>query len=258
MENLQKKSLRNVATVLTLFLAAVATAQAQSVDDPSAPSTDCKYEFGEGAFVWCVSENGNIVRLTSPKEAEHIRVGNVAEGYVVCAPGTGDGPYSDVNVASSGWGAAVLVEPPSETGVIIERTTTDGRFTLRQEFTGNRRDRSITIRMTVTNNSEDVDSVRLLRTADLDIDNTAGGDVFDKSRNAAWARQVRAVTLAALNRRVDHQVRVSKNRTPRNCVPAPYDDLPAVGLDLAASVRYDLGKLATGESHVVRVRYQVY
>ena len=252
-------SRRSVACVLGVCLAFASAAQAQDVDDPVTPGTGCKYEFGSGAFAWCVSENGNLVRLTSPKNAEHLAVENVAEGYVVCIPGTGDGPYSDVNVASSGWGPAVLVEEPSEAGVSIERTTDDGRFTLVQQFAGNRRNRSITIRMTLTNNGADVERVRLLRTADLDIDNTEGDDVFDRSRNAAWARQVRAVTLAALNRGVDHQVRLSTNKTPRNCVPAPYDEsVPAVGVDLAASVRYDLGKLATGESQTVRVRYQVY
>jgi hypothetical protein len=162
---------------LGLFVAFASGAEAQDVDDPVVPSMDCRYEFGSGGFAWCVSENGNLVRLTSPREAEHIAVGNVAEGYVVCAPGSGDGPYSDVNVASSGWGPAVLVEEPSETGVSIERTTIDGRFTLLQTFTGNRRDRSITIRMTLTNNGADVDRVRLLRTADLDIDGSSGDDV---------------------------------------------------------------------------------
>jgi hypothetical protein len=57
----------------------------------------------------------------------------------------------------------------------------------------------------------------------------------------------------------DHQVRLSTDKTPRNCVPAPFEDsVPAVDDDLAASVRYDLGALATGESRTVRVRYQVY
>lgn len=245
-----------VVSLVILVVASLAPAHGQSLVD-SDQSTDCAYEFGSGAFVWCVSEGGNLVRLTSPGDAEHIRVGNVAEGYVVCAADVG--PYFDVNVASSGWEAPVLVEPPGDTGVSIERMTSDGRFTLLQAFTQNRADRSITIRMTVTNNGEEIGNVRLLRSADFDMDNTRNGDVFDKSDNAAWARQTNSVTLAALNRGVDHHVRLSANLAPRNCSPnAHYGPVPSSGTDLAASIRYDLGHLAPGESRSVRVRYKVY
>ena len=249
-------SLRNVAIVLVLMLASNAQAQAQTLEAESVQRTACTYEFGSGDFRWCVSATGNIVRLTSPQDFEHIRVGSVNEGYVLCTPAAGS--YFDNGNASGGWEDPVLINGPSENAVTIERTTTDGLFTLRQEITGNNNARNITIRMTLTNNGGDVENVRVLRSADLDIDDSRGNDVFDKSADAAWARQLHAVSLAALNHNVDHHARVSGNLAPRNCAPAAQNYLPSIGADLAVSVRYDLGDLAAGASTVVRFRYHVY
>jgi hypothetical protein len=251
------QSVRYVVIALALVLASNLSAQAQTLEAESA-RTACRYELGSNQFRWCVSATGNIVQLTSPDDYEHIAVGSVSEGYAVCTPdGDGGGPYVDNGSLSSGWADPVLVAEPTETGVTIERTTTDGRFTLRQQFTGNAGNRQITVRMTLTNNGGDAENVRLLRSADLDIDNTRGNDVFDKSSDSAWARQVHAVSLSALNHNVDHVVRVSGNLAPRNCGPANQNYLPSAA-DNAVSVRYDLGELAAGESKSVRYRYRVY
>lgn len=254
-----EKSFGNVACVVTIVLASAALAQAQSVDDSNALGTDCRYEFGSGDFAWCVSEAGNVVRL-SVDGAEHIAVGTVTEGYVVCAAGAG--PYYDVNSASAGWGEPVLVEGPTENAVIIDRTTLDGRFTLRQfiHATGEAAgDNAVTIRMTLTNNGERrINDVMLLRTADLDVDGTEAGDVFDVSDNAAFARQESAVALLALREGVEHEARVSMDVTPTTCTPDAFSPLPAADADLAVSVRYDLGRMAEGKSKSVRVRYQIF
>lgn len=247
--------LRIVVITVFVFLAVIASARAQTIAADSVVRPACAYQFGAGDFVWCVSEAGNIARLTSPHEAEHIRVGSVDEGYVVCSPD--GGPYFDTGMSASGWDAPTLVEPPTEDSVRIARTTTDGRFSLLQEIRGNPRRRHLTIRMTLTNNGS-ATNVRLLRSADLDIDGSRANDVFDSSADAAWARQVHAVSLAALNHNVGHHARVSANLSPRHCGPAAQTILPAVGADLAVSVRYDLGELGAGESAAVLFRYQVY
>jgi hypothetical protein len=295
-----------LASMIVLALAGSAEAQTTPEIAP------CGFRFGSGAFVWCVSESGTLTRLTSPAGAEHIRVGNVNEGYVVCAANAS--PYYDAGSSSSGWGAPVVVPDPvvpdpvvpdpvvpdpvvldpvvpdpvvadsvaadpvaaesveddpddpstdvaaeatAGSGITIERSTIDGRFTLRQVFSANKGDRSITVAMTLTNNLEEATAVQLLRSADLDIDNTFNGDVFDKSADAAWARQAHSVTLSALNRNLNHQTRVSSNLAPRTCLPTSFFGIPAVNADLAASIRYDVGTLAAGGSKTLRFRYRV-
>ena len=250
------KSLKNVAGAWTLCFAFAALTQAQTVDDPNAPGTDCKYEFGSGDFAWCVSENGNIVRL-SVGGVEHIAVGTVAEGYVVCAAEAG--PYYDVNAASGGWGAPVVVDGPTETSVTIERTTLDGRFTLLQFIHSTQEENSITIRMTVTNNGpRRINDVMLLRTADLDVDGTEAGDVFDVSENAASAREASTVMLVALREGLTHEARISTDVAPTTCTPDSFGAAPATDADLAASIRYDLGRMAEGKSKSARIRYLVF
>lgn len=247
--------LRTVVIALLFLVAFNAPIQGQTLAPEAAAQPACAYQFGSGNFTWCVTANGNIARLTSPRDFEHIAVGNVSEGYVVCTPDGGS--YFDTGAASSGWASPILAADPTEDGVTITRTTLDGRFTLLQEIAGRHTSRTISIRATLTNNGGIVENVRLLRTADLDIDNTRGNDVFDRSADSAWARQHHAVSLSALNENVEHQTRVSANLSPRNCAPAAQAELPSIG-DLAVSVRYDLGHFEAGESKVVRFRYTVY
>ena len=218
-------------------------------------STECAYTFGTEGFIWCVSENGNVVTLTSPAGAEHLRVGNVAEGYVLCVADAE--PYYDVGPAAAGWGPATLVHEVGSASVAIERTTTDGRFSLRQDIVGNRWSRTVTVFMTLTSLLGDAAGVRVLRSADFDVDNTFGDDVFDKSSDGTWARQIHAVTLSALDVDVPHQSRISAELTPRTCTPSSVLGIPAVDSDLAASVRYDLGDLAAGASRTLTFIYRV-
>ena len=222
---------------------------------PPPVSTECAHTFGHEEFAWCVSENGNLVALTSPAGAEHIRVGNVSEGYVVCAPDADS--YYDVGTSSAGWEQAILVEAVGPSNVAIERTTTDGRFTLRQDVIGNSRERSITVVMTLTNLLGDATGVQILRHADVDVDNTFADDVFDKSADATWARQVHALTLTAVDGDVPHQTHISADPAPRTCTRAAVRQLPSQDSDLSVSVRYDVGDLAAGATRTVTFAYRV-
>ena len=66
------------------------------------------------------------------------------------------------------------------------------------------------------------------------------------------------MTLIALREALPHDAQVSADVAPTTCAPTPDGSFPVVGVDLAASVRYDLGRMAEGNSKSVRVRYQVY
>lgn len=236
-------------TLATLLIATGSAMHAQQ----TAGLTGCEYRFTQGVFSWCASANGNLIDLGSSGQ-EHIGVGKLLEGYAVCVPGLG--PYYDMGAVANGWAAAELIAPPGAAAAFsIRRTTLDGRFTLVQDFVG-RSDRSVTIGMSLTNNEEPLPDVRILRSADLDIDGTFRGDVFDRSADSVWARQINAVTLLVLNPTISHETRVSINTAPRTCTPTAVSSLPATG-DLAGSIRYNLGAMQTGQTKIVRVRYHI-
>src|SRR3954451_5061526 len=56
-----------------------------------ATSTSCfkTFQSGSGAafFRWCFSDHGNIVDVESPVTFEHLNIGDIREGYAVCANG---------------------------------------------------------------------------------------------------------------------------------------------------------------------------
>src|SRR5688500_6384913 len=141
-----------VVSLVSLFAAhGSAGAQGLFEPEPAPPTTssECAYTFGNEGFTWCVSVNGNVVALTSPARTEHIRVGNVSEGYVVCAADAE--PYFDVGTQAAGWDPATLIGKVGPVNVSLERTTVDGRFRLRHDIFGISKLRSIIVVMTVTN-----------------------------------------------------------------------------------------------------------
>lgn len=238
------------AVAAILWVSAPAFAQGTA-----AVNSTCAYEFGNSEFSVCVSPNGNIVRLTSPAGAEHINVGTLAEGYVLCA-GT-HLPYYDVAAAGARFGAPTLLDGPTSDSVTIQRTTGDGLFTVQQAFVANTTNRQITVTMTIINNGPTVSNVRLLRSADFDMDGTRTTDVFDRSNDSTWARQLRAASLSAQTRNVPHQARISPNLAPQNCGPATVAP-PTVNTDLASFVRYDIGSIPARGNRAVRFRYQIF
>lgn len=225
-------------------------AQAQTLAAP-----ECSYSFGTGDFRWCASANGTVVHLASPALVEHIRVGTTLEGYVVCAAGIA--PVYDLGAVADGWDAPLLIGTPTQTGVTIQRTTLDGRWTLRQLLRGNRNARTVSIAMTLTNNFEPLANVQILRTADIDMDGTLTGDTFDRSARSVWARQVRALVLSPGTLDVRAEARLSSSLAPRTCLPLPHTRAPVTGTDLAGSVRYDLGTLGSGAARTVSVVYRL-
>ena len=159
-----------------------------------------------------VSTHGNIVAFTSPNVAgaqyEHLGVGAFSEGYVVCyTPNVLGG--TNVTAVDTGdfdngrFGAAVTTVGPTT----VTRTTTDGYVRLKQSFVFNGTNKSLQIKMDLTNISNITEAtdaslvgVTLRRQADFDVD-TGGTSGWAAFANRFFADTRDGVT--AWNDRVD-------------------------------------------------------
>jgi hypothetical protein len=255
--------------LLTLAIGGQAAAQAnQQVqqDDFVAESISCfsSYAFGAGStlFNFCLSNHGNIVRLTSPVNFEHIAVGTTAEGYVVCDL-TGGVNYHDTASLEAGWNAPSSVSLPGTLPFTVVRTTTDGRFTLTQVFNRNTVEKEIRIDMTVRNNTAQQRNVLLLRYFDGDVNNDPGDDRYARTRDAVWAWEDRqtglfhGLKLRTRSHGLDHDTFVQTfPGTRTTCSPAPLAATPTGLGDFVGSMQHRLVNIPAGGSVTVSVIYE--
>jgi hypothetical protein len=127
----------------TLQAATVLDAQKQVADiSATDATTSCAYTFTTGSgptyMKFCVTVNGNITQFESPAGNEQINVQKVGEGYGLCtfnSESENSYDYYDWGESSSGnWGPPTLLSLTA-TEVKIERTTSDGNWTLTQTIT---------------------------------------------------------------------------------------------------------------------------
>jgi hypothetical protein len=165
---------------------------------PPPPSTiDCFATFTSGsgptAFNFCVTANGNVLRLEAPAGVEHIRIGTFMEGYAICDH-TLHLRYWDLGgfVPNGDFQAPTIVQPngPNTLPLTITRTTWDFIYTLKQIFSRSPQERSVSVSMTLTNNDLTFTgprSVSLWRGADFDVDgNTQNFGGATKDSAFAW------------------------------------------------------------------------
>jgi hypothetical protein len=136
----QKNALANGQTLQ----AATALDSQKQVADISATdaTTSCAYTFTTGSgptyMKFCVTVNGNITQFESPAGNEQINVQSVGEGYGLCTYNSESETsydYYDWGESDSGnWGPSTLLSQTA-TEVKIQRTTSDGNWTLTQTFT---------------------------------------------------------------------------------------------------------------------------
>jgi hypothetical protein len=146
----------------------------------ASPGTDCYATFTSGsgatAFTFCVTANGNVLRLESPAGAEHIRNGVYMEGFAICDQTLGLRYWDLGAYTPNGTFLAPTITQPNGLNTLpltITRSTWDNIYTLRQTYSGNAQDRSVTVTMSLTNNDITFTkprSVSLWRAADFDID----------------------------------------------------------------------------------------
>lgn len=161
--------------------------------NPNATQT-CTYKFtsGSGAtyLQFCVSVNGNIVEFNSPQGIEQLNQGGADEGYGICDTSTTVGYYDYAYADSGNWNPPTTVTHTA-TEVKIERTTSDGAWTLTQTIMpvpGTNPYAKIT--MALKNNSGVTKDAYLLRYGNADPDNARStGNYFqdyDGTLDSAW------------------------------------------------------------------------
>jgi hypothetical protein len=243
---------------------------AQSTEQPAAPvveaSTNCFATFAIGTVTYCVSEHGNIARLTSPAAApEHIRIGTIREGYAVCAAvAAGAAPavsYDSAN-AEAGWQAAVTIVQPNGANTLplcITRRTV-GNLELQQCFSHVANEREVDITMTLRNLSGAARySVTLDRYFDGDIAADAGDDRYTRSADAVWGEDgVHTLALADINGLAfPHTVAVHTfaGFLANACNQASVATPTAAG-DFVGRLSYQFGTLVANASRSIRVQYR--
>jgi hypothetical protein len=176
---------------------AAGTASINVKSDSLTPATEtCSYSFTvpgnlNSFLTYCVTVNGNIASLQSPKGFDYIAQGGVGEGYGVCDLSTGKSYFDWAYTDSGTWSAPTLLSS-SASAVRIARTTTDGLWTLTQtiaEQTGVQPYAKIT--MSLKNNTAITKDAYLVRYADVDPANAPFTDSsflesFDSSQYSAW------------------------------------------------------------------------
>lgn len=154
-----------------------AAASGEQGSGPVPESSNCKKTFSSGAgltrFVWCFSNDGNIVQLQHSAGLEHVRVGSFLEGFCISS-------NNAIHGESKGDGGNVGLNAPtfpSPTKVV--HTTTDGVWRIEQSFAQTAATKTARVTMKVTNTSGAAqNSVFLTRWIDADMSNTTGNDVW--------------------------------------------------------------------------------
>src|SRR5215469_11636579 len=158
---------------LTVHSSASTASINEKVDAIALATATCTYPFTvpgnlNSYLSYCVTVNGNIVSLQSPKGFDQIAQGGAAEGYGVCDLSTNTAYYDWAYLDSGNWGAPTLVSNTA-TAVRIARTTTDGLWTLTQtisKVSGVQPYAKVT--MALKNNTAITKDAYLVRYADVD------------------------------------------------------------------------------------------
>ena len=217
----------------------------------------CEYTFsaGSGASLtrFCLTANGTIVHLEAPAGQEHIAVGQVWEGYVVCSGGSAQA--WDLTSTSDGFGAPVLLSGPTDTSVTIRRV--NAQYQLDQRFVFDKKGSEITIAMTLTNISgATLPDVRVMRAYDPDVNGDFGDDLEVKSARSVWASDTEAVVLTGITRTLATDTAVGV--PPIAMCSPPGSTWPLVSGDGSlATVTYRVGNMRPGAKKQVVFAYRV-
>lgn len=267
-----------VAAVAAVGLAGVlATLPAQAAPgEQSAGSTSASPESANVFYVYpgrprvWLSNHGNLLRFEGPTGYDHVGVGNLSEGYVLCYNGR---RAWDTGSSESGFGQAQA--SCSGNSCTITRTTSDGWLRLRQVISKVDIERSLTVEMTLTKiGGPFLTGVVLRRQVDLDVD--AGGDLGTgdttnwfaaTERESVWAwnaandsgREGHAVMLRQIIRQpgsVPYSAKVTEQILDNSCSPFNLAADGPVRGDYGATIQYNVGSLGQGGTFVGRVQYQ--
>jgi hypothetical protein len=194
--SIQLPSKAYAAKAATVDKSPDAEAQGRGDGVSSDVTENCTYTFTSGSgttfLKFCVTVNGNITQFQSPAGVEQISQGGSGlEGYGVCDATNDNTQYYDyADMDSGNWNAPTTVTHTASE-VKIERTTTDGAWTLTQTITpvaGTNPYAKVV--MSLKNNSATTKIAALLRYAEPVPDNAGSTNHFqeyyDGTQDSAW------------------------------------------------------------------------
>jgi hypothetical protein len=247
----------------------VLSASAQQTVSPDPESLVFAYQF-PGLPIVRLSDAGNLLRFEGPTGYDHVGVGAISEGYVLCYNGINT---YDTGSAQFGWGPATRT--CSGDTCTFNRTTSDGLMRLRQIFKKTTNERSLDVEMRVTNlGPGSATGVILRRQVDLDVD-TGGALGSGDFTNWFFASQRDSVT--AWNSPNDHpnedhavllrhigksggmplqQPKVTAAILDNTCSPANIAAAGPVNGDYGATLQYNMGTIPSGQTRYVKLQYE--
>ena len=222
-----------------------------------APPAPCLYNFESGSGLsqigYCVSANSTLVSLRAPAGQEHLAVGQVWEGYVVCT-GTTVQAW-DLSADGDGFDAATLIAGPTATGVTLRRLSP--QYQLDQVFKLDAAGKAVTIAMTLSNISgATIPDVRLARAFDPDPNNDSGDDLEVRSARSVWAGDLDAVSLTGTTWTMPTDTAIDTSPIPA-CSPTGADAPQLTGDGSLANVTYRLGNINKGAKKKVTFVYRL-
>jgi hypothetical protein len=237
----------------------------------SAASTTVKATFtsGSGAnrFEVRVSTHGNLTSFVSPAGQEHV-FGN-DEGYALCNSSGSSGVVHghDTGDVEAGFGNPTFSQPTAgKFPLTVTRTTTNGKFRLRQVWTVDGPGQVAIVTQTVTNiSTASINDVRLVRSGDFDV-LPSSNDLGAQTAESAWQWNdendaelpPHGIMLSVGTRGQLHDAYVGPLAdwaASRASCRIPGIVTPTAPTDLASVVAYFLGNLTAGQSKTVVVRY---
>ena len=196
-----------------------------------------------------VTDYGEIVPFQYPVGAEHIAVGGILEGYVVCYQDTlGD------HVASAHFGSrhglvpvsyTEIEDSTSRTVVRVVTRTTDGKLEITHLCSFDKFGKAIAVRASVNNlSTETLGQVVYKRVCDWDVDNSPTSDTFafDSRTSMTYAYETHYVGVAG-DRAPDYRDLDGWDDYNRRLTDGDYPDGPVM-LDGLTVLHYELGWLA--------------
>lgn len=236
----------------------------------SPESTSVFYVYPGRPRVW-LSNHGNLLRFEGPTGYDHVGVGNLSEGYVLCYNGR---RAWDTGESESGFGPSTA--SCSGNRCTITRNTSDGWLRLRQVITKVDVERSLTVEMTLSRiGGPSLSGVVLRRQVDLDVDaggSFGTGDTTNwfgaTERESVWAwnaandtgREGHAVMLRQIQRTpaaVPYFAKVTELILDNSCSPFNLAADGPVRGDYGATIQYNIGNMGQqGQTFMGRVQYQ--
>jgi len=222
-----------------------------TVSEVETQHNSCTYTISAAAALKvCISAHGNLYNLISPAGSEHI-AGGYGEGYHLCHSG---GRYYDLGFGEEGWNEPIVLFV-SSSKVVLERTTTDNRFTLTQTWTRDLVERDATVSNVLRANIAST-NVLFIRYADVNANGDGIDDAHDYSRFGYSLRDVDAVTGTDTSFSADSVWVGSFSGTCGGYLVQPRPQ-GATGDDWSGVIRYNGGNMAAGTKKTWKVTYRV-